>query len=195
MNRIRFSKLLYVGLLFVLTACQSAGQSQRSAIFQPGDTIDGMSLTTGAKDASPLWAFCSPAQYVGNTTTSDCSVPLIPKLAIGHILMPGDDALSRLDWSEISWELAIDDQPIDLKSFGTYDFALPAISHDPSPVREVFMHFTAWDVVLTNLVPGQHTLRALARMGTESYAWVINLTIEGPSADVETHWVGIQKIS
>lgn len=195
MNRIRFSKLLYVGLLLMLTACQAAGPALSAALLRPGGAIDGMSLTTGAKDAAPLWAFCSPAQYVGNSTISDCNVPLVPKLAIGNILMPGDDALSRLDWSQISWELAIDDQPIDLKSFGTYDFALPAMSHNPSPVKEVFMHFTAWDVALMNLVPGQHTLRALAHMGTESYAWVMNLTIEGPSADAETHWVGIQKIS
>ena len=179
MNKTRLSKFLYVGLLFVLTACQSAGQSQRSAMFQPGDTIDGMSLTTGAKDAPPLWAFCSPAQYVGNTTTSDCSVPLIPKLAIGHIIMPGDDTLTRLDWSEISWELTIDNQPIDLNSFGTYDFVMPAMSHDPSPVRKVLLQFTGWDVVLTSLVPGEHILQGHAQIGTDSYTWVIHLTIKG----------------
>lgn len=197
MNKTRLSKLLYVGLLFVLTACQSAGQSQRSAMFQPGDTIDGMSLTTGAKDAPPLWAFCSPAQYAGNTTTSDCSVPIIPKLAIGHILMPGDDTLTRLDWSEISWELMIDDQPIDLKSFDTYDFVMPAMSHNPSPVREVFVKFTAWDVVLTNLKPGEHTLRGSARMRNDSNTWVIHLTIKGNERGTGTPWAGpeIQEVS
>jgi len=195
MNKIRLSQLLYFGLLLVLTACQSVGQ--RGEMFQPGDTIDGMSLTTGAKDAPPLWAFCSPAQYVGNTTTSDCNVPLIPRLAIGHILMPGDDTLTRLDWSEISWELTIDDQPIDLKSFGTHDFVLPAMSHNPSPVREVFMQFTAWDVVLTNLSPGEHTLQGLAQMGTDSYTWVLHLTIKGNDLGTGTPWVGpaVQKIS
>ena len=195
MNKTRLSKFLYVGLLFVLTACQSTGQSQRSAMFQPGDTIDGMSLTTGAKAAPPLWAFCSPAQYVGNTTTSDCSVPLIPKLAIGHILMPGDDPLTRLDWSEISWELTIDNQPIDLKSFGTCDFAMPAMSHNPSPVREVFVKFTAWDVVLTNLKPGKHIIQGLAQMGNQNYIWVIHLTIG--ASDHGSTWVGpdIQEIS
>jgi len=190
MNKTRLSKLLYVGLLFVLTACQSAGQSQRSAMLQPGDTINGMSLTTGAKDAPPLWAFCSPAQYVGNTTTSDCSVPLIPKLAIGHIVMPGDDTLTMLDWSEISWELTIDNQPIDLKSFGTYDFVMPAMSHNPSPVREVFVKFTAWDVVLTNLQPGEHTIHSLAQRGTESYNWVMHLTIRGNDLGTGMPWVG-----
>ena len=188
MNKIRLSQLLYFGLVLGLTACQLVGQ--RGAMFQPGDTIDGMSLITGAKDAPPLWAFCSPAQHVGNTTISDCSVPLIPSLAIGHILMPGDDTLTRLDWSEISWELTIDDQPIDLKSFGTYDFVLPTMSHKPSPVQEVFMQFKAWDVVLKNLIPGEHTLRGLAQTETDSYTWVVNLTITAaiPSTDIDVLW-------
>jgi hypothetical protein len=178
MNKTRLPQLCYFGLLFMLTACQVAGQSLSTAMLKPGDTIDGISVTTGAKDAIPVWAFCSPAQYAGDTTTADCSVPLVPRLAVGHILMPGDDSLARLNWSEIIWELSIDDQPIDLKSFGTYDFVLPAMSHDPSPVREVFVKFTAWDVVLTNLKAGEHTLQGSAQMGTYGYTWMIHLTIE-----------------
>ena len=190
MNKIRLPKLFFVSLLWLLTAFQLAGQPPSTAILKPGDTIDDMSLTTGAQDAAPLWAFCSPAQHHGNTATSDCTVPLIPRLAIGHFLMPGDDALSRLDWSEISWELTIDDQPIDLKSFGNHDFVLPAMSHSPSPVREVFVKFTAWDVVLTNLSPGQHTIHGSAQMGTESHTWVIHLIIEGTDVGAGRSWVG-----
>ena len=190
MNKNRLPKLLYVGLLLMLTACQAAGQPLSASLFKPGDTIDGMSLTTGAQDAAPLWAFCSPAQYSNNATIVSCDVPLLPKLAIGHFLMPGDDALTRLDWSVISWELTIDDQPIDLQSFGTYDFVLPAMSHDPSPIREVFVKFTAWDVVLTDLNPGQHTIHGSAKMGTESYNWIIHLTIAANDFGSGTLWAG-----
>ena len=177
MNRIRFSKLLYMGLVLVVTACQTAEQPISASIFRPGDTLDGMSLTTGARDAAPLWSFCSPAQYSSNTTIASCEVPMLPELAIGQILMPGDDPLTMLDWSEITWALTIDDQPIDLASFGTYDFVLPAMSHDPSPIREIFVKFTAWDVVLTNLVPGEHTVHSSAQIGTDHYEWIIHLTI------------------
>jgi hypothetical protein len=196
MNKNRLSQLLYFGLVLVLTACQGAGQGPK-AMFRPGDTIDGMSLTTGAKDAAPLWAFCSPAQYVGNTTIADCTVPLLSRLAIGHILMPGDDALARLDWSEINWELTIDGQPVDLKSFGSYNFVLPAMSHDPSPVREVFVQFTAWDVVLTDLSPGEHTIQGMAQMGSDNHNWVIHLSIEGNDLGTGARWAGpeIQELS
>jgi hypothetical protein len=187
MNKNRLSQLLYVGFVLVLTACQGAGQSSK-VMFRPGNAIDGMNLTTGARDAAPLWAFCSPAQYAGKTTTADCSVPVIPRLAIGYILMPENDALSKLDWSEISWELTIDGQPIDLHSFGTYNFVQPALLHDASPVREVFVQFTAWDVVLTNLSPGKHTIHGLAMMGSDSHDWVINLTIEGTDVGAGRSW-------
>lgn len=33
-------------------------------MFRPGDTIDGISLTTGSADAPPLWAFCSSSQHL-----------------------------------------------------------------------------------------------------------------------------------
>ena len=178
MNKIRFSQLVFFALALVLTACQGAGPETKD-MFRPGDGIDGMHLTTGAQNAAPLWAFCSPAQYAGNTTTADCSVPVMQSLAIGHILMPGDDILAGRDWSEINWQLTIDGQLVDLESFGTYEFVLPSMSKNASPVREIFVSFTAWDVVLTNLRPGKHTIHGSAQVGAEHHSWVIHLTIEG----------------
>jgi hypothetical protein len=195
MNKIRLLKLLYVGLLWMLTACQVAGQPIRAGMFIPGDKIDGMSLTTGANDAPSLWVFCSPGQHIGNTTTSDCNVPVLPRLAIGHIFI-SHDTLSDLDWSELTWELSIDDHPVDLEAFGTFEYVAPSMSKNRSPVREVFKTFTAWDLVLTNLSPGEHTLYVLAQTETDSYAWVIHLTIEADTPDPGTPWVGpeIQEI-
>jgi hypothetical protein len=190
MNKSRFSKVALCGLLLLTTACQAAGQSFSSTMFRPGDTLGGMTLTTGAQDAAPVWAFCSPVQHVGNTTISDCSVPLVHRLAVGQIVLPGDDALVRLDWSEIRWELTIDGQPIDLKSFGAYNLVMPAISHHPSPVREIFVHFTGWDVVLTDLHPGEHIIHGSAERGNERHSWIINLSIEENALGAGASWVG-----
>jgi hypothetical protein len=190
MNKTRFLKALYIGLLVILSACQVSGNSAGATMIKPGDTIDGMVLTTSAADAPPVWAFCSQPQYAGNTVTSDCNVPMVSELAIGHTLMPEDHALARRDWSEISWEMTIDGNSIDLQSFGTYNFLLPAMSHSASPVREVFVSFTAWDVVLTNLSPGEHTINGLAQMGDDSHIWVIHLTIEGNDFGTGTSWAG-----
>jgi hypothetical protein len=179
MNKIRFPKVLVVGLLVMLTACQAVGQPRSAEVFRPGDTIDGMLLTTGAQDASPVWAYCSAAQTAGNTTVSDCTIPfMVTNLAIGHVFMVADENLSELDWSELTWQFSIDDRPLELESFGRYDFVLPATLSNGSPIREVHKQFTAWDVVLTNLSPGKHTLRGLAQSEIDSYTWVINLSIE-----------------
>jgi hypothetical protein len=197
MDTVRSSRLLMVGLLFLLTACQVAVQPTSDAMLEPGGVINGMSLTTGAKDAIPLWAFCSPAPSAGNSTTSNCQVPVVPQLAIGQVLMPGDDTGTTLDWSATNWDLRLDGQSIDLKSFGTFDFVVPALSHDPAPVREVFVKVTAWDVVLTNLNPGEHTIQALARMGNKSHTWVLHLTIGADAHATGTRWLGsdIQEVS
>ena len=111
-------------------------------------------------------------------------------LAIGHILLPGDDTVDRWDWSEIHWQLTIDGQPLDLDSFGTYEFVLPSMSKNASPVREIFVTFTAWDVMLTNLSPGKHTIHGSAQAGAESHDWIIYLTIEGTEVGSRRSWVG-----
>lgn len=185
MNKTRLSQLLYFGLLLMLTACQAAGQPLSAAMFRPGDTIDGMSLGTGAAEAPPLWAFCSGSQGSAYMKTFNCRAPVLHTLAIGHIFLFADEALTNLDWSDLVWELSIDDRAVDLESFGTFDYVIPAMSQSPSPVREVFMKATAWNIVLTNLNPGEHTLRFLAQSETDSYTWFVNLVIEAADgADV-----------
>ena len=162
----------------MLSACQVQANSPRAIPVKPGDKINGMMLATGSADAPPLWAFCSQPQYDGNTAASDCNVPVVSGLAIGHILMPMDHALTRRDWSEISWEITNDGHSILLQSFGIYNFVLPSMSHNASPVREVFVQFTAWDMVLTNLSPGEHTIHGLAQMADDRHRWVVHLIIE-----------------
>lgn len=49
---------------------------------------------------------------------------------------------------------------------------------NPSLIREVFMKFTAWDMVITNLQPGTHTLRGIVRSDAKQYSWLVNLFIE-----------------
>ena len=43
------------------------------------------------------------------------------------------------------------------------------------------MKFTAWDVVLTNLQPGEHTIEGRVRADAEEYSWKVNLVIEDSS--------------
>jgi len=167
-----------------LAACvgQNATPSPLNPILNPGDQIDSMILTTGAADAPPLWAFCSPPQENQHVTKTDCRVPPLPKLAIGHTFGVVDQALQTLDWSAPTWELYLDGHPLSLEAFGVYTYVMPDLAPHPSPIREVFRQMRAWDVVLTNLKPGAHTLQGLAQSKTDTYTWIVNLIIEAPHA-------------
>jgi hypothetical protein len=180
-----FAKLVLAFILAVLQLDAKIAAAHTSMI-TVGDEIDGMILTKGAADARPLWAFCA-SEINKNVTTANCRVPQMPKLAIGHGFLGTDEAFLGTEWSELKWELYIDDKLIDLNDFGTYSYVLPTMAPNPSVVREVFMKFTAWDIVLTDLQPGAHILEGQVRGGAEEYSWVVNLVIEESSQGNRDH--------
>jgi hypothetical protein len=194
MTTVRFSRLLYVGLLLILTACQAAGQSLSDAMIQPGDKINGMNLTTGAKDAPPLWAFCSPIQQAENVIITNCELPVLSKLGVGDLFALAGGKLDGVDWSALRWELFLDDRSLDLNAFGTFDYVTPILPGKPSPLTEVFKKFKAWDVVLTNLVPGEHNLHGFAHNKSDRYIWLIHLTIKADTvAKMDWNKVGLEE--
>src|SRR5512139_3874446 len=138
MNRISFPRFLFTGVLFLLAACQAV--QPFSPASRPGDRVAGMNLTTGIQGIKPLQAFCSTTQQSGTSMISECSVPATARLPIGQIFMLADHPLNRLD----------------LEAFGTFKYAVPSIPSSPSPFKEVFRIVEAWDVVLTDLTPGEH---------------------------------------
>jgi hypothetical protein len=166
--------------LFTLIACQAVEQIPANIMLKPGDSIHGMILTQGTADATPLWAFCSSPQQNEQMIAAECHIPLSTKLAIGQIFFPTDKKLTELDWSEFTWELSIDGRSLDLDTFGKYDYVMPTLSHPPCPVREVFVKFTVWDVVLTDLKLGAYTMHGQAQADTDTYTWIIHLIIEPP---------------
>jgi hypothetical protein len=172
--------LFTFGLLMavIMLAYQPIGQSAGDRILKPGDEIDGMVITTGVAEASPLWAFCSHTLETDNVTHGDCQVPQVSKLAIGHPFGGADRALQALDWSTLTWALSLDEHSLDLEAFGIYHYAIPDLASPPSPIREVFRQKKTWDVVLTNPTPGLHTLHGMARAGTNTYTWIVNFTVK-----------------
>lgn len=183
-----FKSLITSGVLaFVIMACgkpmiqtQSLGQSIAYPRLEPGDTIGSMIVTTGVDEAVPLWPFCMPTAVNGRLITVECREMSFPKLAIGHTFGVVELVPKSLDWSELKWELYLDEHPINLSAFGTYDFVHPETVFSPSPVREAFRKLTVWDIVLVDPGLGAHTLRGLARTEVETYTWIVNFIIEAP---------------
>jgi hypothetical protein len=130
-----FSDFAKLVIAFVLAFLQSDAAAAHTSVITVGDEIDGMTLTTGAANARPLWAFCATA-VSENITTADCQVPQVSGLAIGHVFLGTEAAFRETKWSDLTWELYLDDQFINLAQFGTYDYLLPAMAPNPSLVRE-----------------------------------------------------------
>ena len=172
-----FSDFAKLVLAFILAFLQSDAATAHTSMLTVGDEVDGMTLTTGAVDARPLWMFCA-SEVNKNITTANCRVPQVSKLAIWHVFIGTDRAFRETEWSDLQWELYLDDQYINLDQFGTYDYLLPTMAPNPSFAREVFTKFTAWDVVLTNLKPGVHTIEGRGFAGAEEYSWIVQLVIE-----------------
>jgi hypothetical protein len=165
-------------LLGVVIACRPIAQSMSNSMLKPGDEIGDMIITTGAGQSPPLSAFCEANFNHADGSSIDCQVPPVASLAIGHTLGLTDPALQTTDWSALHWELSLDGQTIDLMAFGIYDFAQPDLAPSPSPIREIFRHVKAWDVVLINPASGRHTLSGMAYDEAVTYLWMANFTVE-----------------
>jgi hypothetical protein len=179
MIRFNLTDFVKVVLAFLFAGSQSSVQiaTANVSVLHIGDEIDGMTLTNGAADARPLWVFCS-SEISNHVTTANCRVPQMSKLAIGHAFLAADNPFQNAEWSELEWQLYIDDKLINLDDFSTYHYVLPTMAASPSPIREVFMKFTAWDIVLMDLEPGVHMLQGLVRSDAEEYRWNVELMIE-----------------
>jgi hypothetical protein len=161
---------------------------------QPGDSIGGMSLRSGGSEGPPLWAFCSPAFLNPGVTTTECNVPPLPELAIGHGWFSADEALRDSNWQAMTWELYLDGQQVDLDAFGSYDADLPQTGlpgRDPN--EEVITKLRSWDVVVGNPTAGAHTLRSVLHLSQQvndgfhvteagTYDLIVNFTVEAAPA-------------
>lgn len=150
---------------------------------EKGDKLNGMVLTSGAVDAPPLDAFCIFDSDEEVTTTIDCQVPPLPKLAIGHMIGVTGGAFQELDWSEIDWQIYLDGYLLKLDTFDEQSYIEPEIPSSPSPVREVFKQRKTWDIVLVNPTLGLHTLLCTAKTSSVDYNWVVNFMI-GPTQEL-----------
>ena len=149
------------------------------AMLSLGDKIDGMTLSTGGADAHSLWTFCFNSPEGEGSHVLDCRVPALASLRIGNLSLFANEAMPNLNWSDLIWELSIDGQAVDLEPFETVDYAWPGMSKIfSSPVLETFKRSTGWNVVLTDLEPGHHTLWLVAQSEIESHTWFVSLEIE-----------------
>jgi hypothetical protein len=185
MKNNRLSTLFGMAVLILLTACGSNGHALSAELLRPSDTINGLVLATGAENALPLWSVCSPSPENTHIRTFNCRASATQTLAIGHVFLLAEEVSADSNGSDLVWGLSIDGQVVDLDSFGKFEYVMPSMAKRPSPVREVFKKAVGWNIVLTNLSPGEHTLAFRAHSEAVNYMWLVDLVVEGTDgADV-----------
>jgi len=193
------TRLIAITVLVVATLVVPGVLYAQEPALQPGDSIGGMSLRSGGSEGPPIWAFCSPAFLNPGVTTTECNVPALPELAVGHGWWAADEALRDSSWAAMTWELYLDGQQVDLPAFGAFDDDLPQTGlpgHGAN--EEVITKLRSWDVVLVGPTAGAHTLRSVLHASQEvddgfhktpagTYELVVNFTVEAaPAALPET---------
>ena len=144
------------------TLAPSLMPESAGGMINPGDRVGNMILTIGpGKGVTEIWQFCDPYVTEPGVITRECNVPA-QNILIGY----GDVAstIEELDagWLSTTWELFLDDQPISLPAFGTFDQ-----ENEDGILR-------LWNVVLEQPEPGVHTLRYI--LNENGTAWDITWT-------------------
>ena len=138
-----------------------------ASLVKPGGKIGEMTVTTGSAklQGPPLWAFCSPAIPNPGVTTTQCDVPPLAEIAIGHGWFTATAELREANWKVMVWELYLDGQQLDLNAFGAYDDDLPQKGlPGQDPNKEIITKLRTWDVLLTKIQPGAHKLRSVVHI-------------------------------
>ena len=145
---------------------EAAAPTKALTMLVPGDKIGEMVLERTPSLTPSLWNYCpvapGPMGWSGEPggQSIDCTMPWQPEVEIWSIWWAKDRELLDEGWGALDWEIYVDDQPLDLDAFGTWDFDWAADEATPLKVR-------AWDLMLANPTPGEHMLRYVAHINEE----------------------------
>ena len=135
---------------------------------EAGDTLGEMRLIRDDGDTPWLWDYCEVGDTWETTPfTRQCDVPLSPTLFVGLGWVQDSWEAVEAGWlaDSESWVLYLDEQPIDLISFGALDFEADGLM------------FRMWNVVIKDVQPGAHSLRYTFTEGGVNYdaTWEFNV--------------------
>jgi hypothetical protein len=154
--------LVYLTLFVLVSAafvsCVSATPELSDGMLKPGEKIGNMTLEEHSMSTKypDIYDYCiyQPEETQPGTQTTECNVPLIPRMQIDFGWSARDATILDSDWDAMAWELYIDGYQIDLAEFGQW-------SESGRPDLGVNGCARGWILDLNNISPGKHTLRYL----------------------------------
>lgn len=153
----RFGYGGWIVLIILLSTFAMAACGPRGEPVQPGDAVGVVTVTTGTTADYPAPGTFNCAKQ-GDNGDYSCAAAVGQRLNISiaiydnNYILNDDDEFEGLDlerkWEEHTYELLIDNRPVDLAAFGTLDMVHPSYG---------FMRF--WNVVIVASEPGEVIVR------------------------------------
>ena len=170
-------------LLAILAACAKTPQETEVVatptpinMIQPGDTVNGVLVTTGNKDST----FLFDLPWTKKDGLDVCTVTLgNPYNVIGSIAAPTSEELDET-WETYTETFTIEGHPVDLGAFGTIDFV-----HERTQ-----LYMRAPNVVLTSTEPVTLTIHDVLTVSGETteYTYLVAFkpAVEDPIQPLST---------
>jgi hypothetical protein len=143
-NHFRLS--IFILILFVLPSCakQTSLPIENTAMIQPGDKIGNFLVTKGEQE-NITYNYDLDCEEAGDGKTYSCTSTVGNPVNVSTGIFD-DTHTGKLDeiWSAFSYELYIQDRPVNLPAFGWIEVTHPLVG----TIRY-------WNVVITANQPGQ----------------------------------------
>lgn len=163
----RFGFYGIIVLIILLSASAMAACGPRGELVQPGDAVGVVTVTTGTSADFPAPGTLNCVEQ-GNQGEYSCTAVVGQRLNISiaiydnNFILNDDDEIEGLNleqkWKDHSYELFIDNRPVDLAAFGSLDMEYPTYG---------FMRL--WNVVIVANEPGEVTVRGKGEAGGQPF--------------------------
>ena len=123
----------------------------------PGDTLGDLTVTAGKPSENRFLWHLPHAQ--GDHPSTYYAVEG-DRVNVSYILCAETLDELKTIWERATYQIYVEDQPVDLESFGTVDLTVPEIG---------CKYVRAWNVVIESNGPGQYAVRNAGRLSDHSW--------------------------
>jgi len=152
-----------------LASCAKADAEPVAGMINPGDKIGDFLITTG-KEGNVTYSWDLGCEQQGDEEVYSCESAVNTKVNVS-VGIYDDQHSGRLEeiWAGHTYELFIEDRPVNLEAFGTIDTTHPAVGK-----------MRHWNVVVVANIPGEITIRDSGVVDGDSFEEVSVYTFSAP---------------
>lgn len=160
----------------VLSSCAQPTPAPTNKMIEPGDQIGDFLITTGKPgEVTYQWELDSTKGASANETLVDVDWGTNVNVSMG---VYDETRSGKLDstWAGFTYEMFIEDRPVNLPAFGTIDTDHPVVGK-----------MRAWNVVIVATKPGKITVHDIGNLDGDAYESWTTFTILPPAATTKEY--------